>query len=608
MADLSTSTHDGQFEQTAQSLITQHIDIWTTAIEQKSSAGRGTSNKFTLYGIKKLRELILELAVRGKLVPQDVNDSSAETALLESIEKKAELITSGVIKKSRSKKTIKEEHFYTYPDSWGTAKLEEIINVINGRAYKKPEMLSEGVPILRVGNLFTSNDWYYSDLDLESEKYIDNGDLIYAWSASFGPFIWDGGKVIYHYHIWKMDIYSERALDKHFSKLFLAAISERIKASGNGIAMIHMTKERMEKVIHPLPPLEEQHRIVAKVDELMSLCDALEAQTEASISAHQTLVETLLNALLLPNTTQPEDSQSASTEPALIPSVAESFAQSWQRVAEHFDTLFTTEASIDTLKQTILQLAVMGKLVAQNPNDEPAAKLLKRIAKEKAQLIKDGKIKKQKPLPAISDEEKPFELPQGWEWVNLAELVTIRGGKRLPKGQILSREVTPYIYIRVSDMRSGSIREDDLHYISEDVQSQISNYIITSDDIYMTIVGATIGKCGLIPIRFNGMNLTENAARLTPFIGIDKHYLFKYLDSAFAQAQFFDKTKQVGVQKMALNRLSSTKVPFPPLEEQLRIIARVDELMALCDQLKARLSDAQTTQLHLTDAIVEQAI
>jgi len=104
------------------------------------------------------------------------------------------------------------------------------------------------------------------------------------------------------------------------------------------------------------------------------------------------------------------------------------------------------------------------------------------------------------------------------------------------------------------------------------------------------------------------MNLTENAARITPFCGIDKTYLFKCLDSSFAQKQFFDKTKQVGVQKMALNRLSCTKIPLPPLAEQQRIVAKVDELMALCEQLKARLSDAQTTQLHLADVVVENAL
>lgn len=141
----------------------------------------------------------------------------------------------------------------------------------------------------------------------------------------------------------------------------------------------------------------------------MSLCDQLEQQSLTSLDAHQQLVETLLGTLT--------DSQNA-----------EELAENWTRISEHFDTLFTTEASVDALKQTILQLAVMGKLVPQDPNDEPASELLKRIAQEKAQLVKDGKIKKQKPLPPISDEEKPFELPDGWEWCRIVDLAIVGTG------------------------------------------------------------------------------------------------------------------------------------------------------------------------------------
>ncbi|PHI37031.1 restriction endonuclease subunit S [Pseudoalteromonas sp. GCY] len=395
-----------------ESVITENLDIWTSAIKTKSASGRGSSNKLELYGIKKLRELILELAIRGRLIPQDSEDKSAQSLIDSSVKEKERLIQEKVIKKSRSKKQINDEHFYDYPKTWGKARIEDLINVINGRAYKKQEMLSEGVPILRVGNLFTSNEWYFSDLQLEPEKYIDDGDLIYAWSASFGPFIWQGGKVIYHYHIWKMDIFLNSSLDKNFSRIFLQAISERIKASGNGIAMIHMTKERMEKVIHPVPPIEEQKNIVDKVNELMTLCDQLESQTESSIDAHKTLVETLLATL-----TNAKD--------------ADELNESWQRISEHFDTLFTTEDSIDQLKQTILQLAVMGKLVKQDPNDEPASALLERIAEEKEQLIKDKKIKKQKALEPISEDDKPFELPKGWEWCRVWDIShTITSGSR----------------------------------------------------------------------------------------------------------------------------------------------------------------------------------
>jgi len=388
-------------------LITQHIDTWTSALRTRSTAGRGASGKIDLYGIKKLRELILELAVRGKLVPQDPNDEPASELLKRIAAEKAELVKQGKIKKQKPLPEISEDDKpFELPVGWEWVQLQNIVEVINGRAYKKHEMLQAGTPLLRVGNLFTSNEWYYSDLKLDENKYIENGDLIYAWSASFGPFIWEGEKVIYHYHIWKLELFLEQCLNKFFLHDYLASITKKIKSQGNGIAMLHMTKERMEKQIIALPPVEEQNKIVKKIRELMSLCDQLEQQSLTSLEAHSQLVETLLSTLT--------DSQNA-----------EELAEYWARISQHFGTLFTTEASIDALKQTILQLAVMGKLVPQDPNDEPASELLKRIEQEKAQLVKEGKIKKQKPLPPISEEEKPFELPVGWEWCRIMAIAQV---------------------------------------------------------------------------------------------------------------------------------------------------------------------------------------
>ena len=166
-----------------------------------------------------------------------------------------------------------------------------------------------------------------------------------------------------------------------------------------------------DKAIHAvveLTAIAEQVRIVNKVDELMSLCDQLEQQSLSSLDAHQQLVETLLATL-----TDSQDTKELS--------------DNWARISQYFGTLFTTEASIDALKQTILQLAVMGKLVPQDPDDEPASELLKRIEQEKAELVKQGKIKT-KPLPPVSDEEKPFELPQGWEWCRIIEIAQVGTG------------------------------------------------------------------------------------------------------------------------------------------------------------------------------------
>ncbi|VCY81735.1 hypothetical protein BANRA_00359 [Escherichia coli] len=168
-------------------LIVDHMETWTSALQTRSTAGRGSSGKIDLYGIKKLRELILELAVRGKLVPQDPNDEPASELLKRIAAEKAELVKQGKIKKQKPLPEISEEEKpFELPEGWEWVRVADLMEVINGRAYKKHEMLQTGTPLLRVGNLFTSNEWYYSDLQLDENKYINNGDLIYAWSASLG--------------------------------------------------------------------------------------------------------------------------------------------------------------------------------------------------------------------------------------------------------------------------------------------------------------------------------------------------------------------------------------------------------------------------------------
>ena len=189
-----------------QALITEHLAIWTGADnEKKSGRGRASGSAASVYGVKKLRELILELAVRGKLVPQDVSDEPASELLKRIAAEKARLIKEGKIKAQKPLAEIgDDEKPFELPMGWEWVRLADLVNILNGRAYKKEELLDVGTPVLRVGNLFTSEHWYYSDLELDPDKYCDKGDLLYAWSASFGPRIWEGEKVIYHYHIWKI--------------------------------------------------------------------------------------------------------------------------------------------------------------------------------------------------------------------------------------------------------------------------------------------------------------------------------------------------------------------------------------------------------------------
>ena len=153
--------------------------------------------------------------------------------------------------------------------------MQDVFQFINGRAYKKEELLDKGkYKVLRVGNFFTNDSWYYSDLELPEEKYCNKGDLLYAWSASFGPKIWEGGKTIFHYHIWNIK-YSKSLLYREYLFYFFMADKNNIKSSTTGSTMIHVSMENMKPRLIPLPPLAEQHRIVAKIEELFAEIEQL---------------------------------------------------------------------------------------------------------------------------------------------------------------------------------------------------------------------------------------------------------------------------------------------------------------------------------------------
>lgn len=181
---------------------------------------------------------------------------------------------------------------------WKKVKLKDVIQVINGRAYKKPELLSKGkYRVLRVGNLFTNNSWYHSDLELPKDKYCEKGDLIYAWSASFGPRIWHEEKVIYHYHIWKM-ICDEKVIDKDFAFQFLDWDKDMMKKEhSRGVGMFHLTKNAIENRELVLPPLAEQKRIVTKLEGLFAKIDQAIGLLEENILHTQALMGSVLDGI-----------------------------------------------------------------------------------------------------------------------------------------------------------------------------------------------------------------------------------------------------------------------------------------------------------------------
>ncbi|EQB8915928.1 restriction endonuclease subunit S [Vibrio fluvialis] len=580
-----------------ENLITKHIDIWTSAVKTKSTSGRGSSKKLELYGIKKLRELILELAVRGKLVPQDPNDEPASVLLERIAQEKAQLLKEKKINNAKVlPKLGNNEIPFDIPESWNWIRLGEIGYTQTGGTPKKAnsEYFGSDVPFIKPADI------------TELEVVYDNEGLSYEGANALGRLAPSGSvlmvcigtigkcQIIEQDCAFNQQINSVTPFLPVGSFIFNALRSSYFRrcawelSSSTTIAILN--KGKWESIPIPLPPIAEQHRIVAKVDELMALCDQLEQQTEASIDAHQVLVTTLLDTL-----TNSAD--------------ANELMQNWARISEHFDTLFTTEESIDQLKQTILQLAVMGKLVPQDPNDEPAAELLKRIAEEKAQLVKEKKIKKQKALPPIAEDEKPFELPSGWEWCKFGELSQfINGdrGKNYPNKNEYVSDGIPWINTG-HIQPDGTLTTSDMNFITEEKFDSLRSGKIIPDDLVYCLRGATFGKTAFVKPYVHGA-IASSLMIIRLFDNKMNGFVYRYLTSAFGRSQIFRFDNGSAQPNLSANSVGLYAFPCPPLEEQKRIVAKINELFEVCEQLQARIADAKSILLDLTDAIVEQAM
>lgn len=580
-------------------LIVDHMETWTSALQTRSTAGRGSSGKIDLYGIKKLRELILELAVRGKLVPQDPNDEPASELLKRIAAEKAELVKQGKIKKQKPLPEISEEEKpFELPEGWEWARINDIASFTNGYAFKSSEFQNSGVGIVKIGDIDSSGFISTAGMSYVSEKKINvlpeemrvnPGDMVIAMSgATTGKLGFNKTKSTFllNQRVGKIVTYS---VDKEFIYHYLSTRIEENLSISLGSAIPNISTAQINNIIIPIPPSDEQVKIIARVKLLISLCDQLEQQSLTSLDAHQQLVETLLGTLT--------DSQNA-----------EELAENWARISEHFDTLFTTEASVDALKQTILQLAVMGKLVPQDPNDEPASELLKRIAQEKAQLVKEGKIKKQKPLPPISDEEKPFELPEGWEWCKFgltSEFINGDRGSNYPnKNEYVSQGI-PWINTGHIE-KNGTLTVTEMNFITEGKFNELRSGKIQKDDLVYCLRGATFGKTAFV-IPYETGAIASSLMIIRPFITEMGGYIYNYLTSPFGRSQIYRFDNGSAQPNLSANSVMLYSFPCPPLTEQYRIFSQVGLLHELCDKLKTRIKTAQQTQLHLADALTDAA-
>jgi len=538
-------------------LITEHLDIWLTAeTEKKSGRGRSPGSNDTVYGVQKLRELILTLALTGKLIK---TSSEWKNYTLDQVGIWA--IGSGFPKTAQGQKN--EEILFCKVSDMNLLGNEKYINDTNHSIslatakQLKTKVHNAGTVIFpKIGGAIATNKRRI----LAKPTAIDNNCL---------------------------GISSHNFVDPEWLYLLLKNIDFSEYQAGTSVPALQQAKISKIKVY--VPSLEDQHKVINEVKNYRRLCDQLEQQQTLSSDAHATLVDTLLKAL-----TESSD--------------ADDFQGNWQRIVANFDLLFSTKYSIEQLKQTVLQLAVMGKLVKQDPSDEPASELLKKIADEKVKLVKEGKIKKSKPLPEISEDEKPFELPRDACWVRLEELIPSFQNGNSSRGDKDGVEIA---VLRLADITNNRIDLSDLRFLVID-ENSIARYQLIKNDILITRVNGSTDIVGsfthcaddikaIYCDHFIRMRLNQ--------LWIDSEYLSTIGRSKLIRSQIESLFITTAGQKTVNQKhIGSILVPLFTKNQQIKIAQKVHQLFSIIDQLQVLQSKLQKTKLHLADALVANAV
>ncbi len=474
---------------------------------------------------QELKNSILQLAVQGKLVPQCKEDEPASELLKRIEQEKSTLIMAGIIKKHKELSNLSaDECPFDIPESWIWVKLGDMCQLLDG-----VKRSGEKYPYLEAKYLRGKVDATI----LNEGKFVEKGTRLILVDGENSGEVFNATQDGYMGSTFKV-LFFPKTLSEKYVLYFLLLKRAAFRNNKTGAAIPHLNKELFFNMPFPIPPLAEQERIVAKIEELMPL-------VEEYGKAEEQL--TKLNAEF------PEK-----------------------------------------LRKSILQQAVQGKLTERDPADEPASELLKRIKTEKEALIKSGKIKKEKPLPEITEDEKPFDIPDTWEWTNINSLfwVTKLAGFEYTKyftKQTIDANNEVHI-VRAQHVKMNRFLENDNEAIPMDLSLQLDRSALTQDCLLMTFIGAGIGDTCIYssPVRHH---LAPNVAKIVPLTqGIYLPYYLIWLMSPAGQANVESIKKSTAQPSLSMETIRSIQVAVPPLAEQKRIVKRVEELLALCDKLK----------------------
>ena len=548
--------------------------------------------------VPRLRRFILDLAVRGKLVDQDPTDEPAAELLKRVAKEKARLVKAGKIKKPQMIPVLLGEDMpFPLPVNWRWSQIEEI-GVLSPRNDADDHVQSSFVPM----RLIASGYGLAIEHEVRRWGEIKKGYSHFAEGdvglAKITPCFENGKSAVFRnltggHGSGTTELHVVRPLfvDPDYILIFLKCphfIEGGIPKMTGTAGQKRVPTEYFASSPFPLPPLAEQQRIVAKVDELMALCDRLEKARANREAARDRLSASSLARLDAPD-----------PDPMLFRNHA-AFA------LEHLTPLTTRRDQIKALRQTIFNLGVRGKLVEQDPRDEPASELLKRITKKKARLVKVRGIGREKPLPPISDDQTELEIPNSWSWCRLGSLSKFVTSGSRDWAKYYSQEGA--VFVRMGNLSKAHyrLRLDQIQRVQLPSDQEGTRTRLETGDLLISITG-DVGMLGLITENFGEAYINQHIAMVRPVDEMKGRYLAELFRSPFAQNQF--NAPQRGVKNsFRLTDVTQFLVPLPPIDEQHRIVAKLDELMVLCDRLEVSLATGDNTRCRLLGALLTEAL
>ena len=540
--------------------------------------------------VARLRRFILDLAVRGKLVPQDPNDEPASELLKRIAKEKARLVKAGVARKSEIDPVNEEDAPFSVPSNWRWTRLGSIADWGSGSTPPRGNLdfYGGGFAWLKSGELndnraLAGSEETVTQLAIKKGSFRINkpGDVLLAmYGATIGKVAILAESAVTNQAVCGCTPFA--GVFNQFLFLFLLSQREQFHSASEGGAQPNISKVKIVWTPFPLPPLAEQHRIVAKVDELMALCDRLEAARAGREGVRDRLATASLARLNAPD--------------------PETFQGDARFALAALPALTTRPDQIKRLRQTILNLAVRGKLVPQDETDEPASELLKRMIKGRATLEAAGRIRKEKgAVPSHYGGEQGFELPSTWTWGRLTELGQTQTGTSPSSGNPdLFGDFMPFI--KPADLDGNQINYNGPGLSEIGVAH---SRLADANSILMVCIGATLGKVNTTarPVCFN-----QQINSLTPFLDGLTAFIALALKASDFQTLAWSKAGTGTLPIISKGKWEVLPIPLPPLAEQHRIVAKVDELMALSDRLEASLTATAATRRRLLDALLAEAL